>query len=175
LAFTKEKKQAMLAQYEEWLSKSQAVFTLKYNKVPSKEIDVLRAKLRESGAELHITKNTLLKIALEHAGIEMKGKLHGTTICGFAFNDVPAVAKAFKEASKEAEKYVIKGGYLGTQPLNSKEVVALADLPPLPVMRAKLLGLLNAPASKLVRTLAEPARQVAAVVKSYSEKGQATA
>lgn len=175
MAFTKEKKQAILAQYEEWLSKSQAVFTLEYNKVPSKEIDALRAKLREAGAELHITKNTLLKIALERAGIEVKGKLHGTTLCGFAFNDVPAVAQAFKEASKEAEKYVIKGGYMGKQSLTNAEVVALADLPPLPVLRATLLGLINAPASKLVRTLAEPARQVAAVVKAYSEKGQATA
>jgi large subunit ribosomal protein L10 len=175
LAFTKKQKQTILAQYDEWISKSQAVFMMEYNKVPSKQIDSIRAKLRENGAELHITKNTLLKIALEHHGIKIEGKLHGTTLCGFAFNDIPSVAKVFKDAAKDAEMYKIKGGYLATTPLSVKEVTTLADLPPLPVMRSMLLGVLNAPASKLVRTLAEPARQVAAVVKAYSEKEQVPA
>jgi large subunit ribosomal protein L10 len=58
--------------------------------------------------------------------------------------------------------------------LNVAQVKSLASLPPLPVVRAQLLGVLQAPASKLVRTLAEPARQVAAVVKAYSEKNPAT-
>ena len=56
---------------------------------------------------------------------------------------------------------------------SADEIKMLADLPPLPVMRARILGILNAPASKLVRTLAEPARQIAAVVKAYSEQGAA--
>lgn len=175
MAFTKKQKQTILAQYEEWISKSQAVFMMEYNKVPSKQIDTMRTKLRESGAELHITKNTLLKIALEHAGIKIEGKLHGTTLCGFAFNDVPAVAKVFKDAAKDAEMYKIKGGYLSTTPLSVKDVTTLADLPSLPVMRSMLLGVINAPATKLVRTLVEPARQVAAVIKAYSEKEQAVA
>jgi large subunit ribosomal protein L10 len=66
--------------------------------------------------------------------------------------------------------FKLKGGYLDGRALNGKQVTALADLPPMPVMRAMLLGVLNAPASKLVRTLAEPARQMAAVLKAHAEK-----
>ena len=64
----------------------------------------------------------------------------------------------------------IKGGYLGNKSISKAQVEALAELPPLPVMRATLLGTIMAPASKLVRTIAEPARGLAAVVKAYSEK-----
>ena len=69
----------------------------------------------------------------------------------------------------------MKGGFLGKQFITPVEVKSLADLPPLPVMRARLLGTLLAPASKLVRTLAEPARSLAGVFKAYSEKDQEAA
>ena len=68
------------------------------------------------------------------------------------------------------EAVKIKGGFMGAMTLKPAEVKSLASLPPLPVMRAQLLGILQAPASKLVRTLAEPGRQLACVVKAYSEK-----
>ena len=69
----------------------------------------------------------------------------------------------------------VKGGFLAGQPLNTAQVKALADLPPLPVVRAQLLGVLQAPAGKLVRTIAEPARSLASVFRAYSEKAQAAA
>ena len=65
------------------------------------------------------------------------------------------------------EAFKIKGGYLDKAFLNVKEIKALSDLPPLPVMRAKLLGTILAPASKLVRTINEPARSLAAVVQAH--------
>ena len=64
----------------------------------------------------------------------------------------------------------MKGGFLDAKALNSAQVKSLASLPPLPVLRAQLLGILQAPASKLVRTLAEPGRSLAYVVKAYSDK-----
>jgi large subunit ribosomal protein L10 len=175
LAFTKEQKKDILAKYEELLRKSQAVFLLEYGKVPSKQISALRAKVVESGGELHVTKNTLLRIALNNSGMKADAKFAGTTICGFAFDDIPGVAKIFKESIKDPSIFKIKGGYLAKNTISEKQIIALAELPPLPVVRAQLLGVLNAPASKLVRTLAEPARQVAAVVKAYSEQGQVPA
>jgi large subunit ribosomal protein L10 len=175
LAFTKEQKQKMLAQYEEWLGKSQAVIMAQYTKVATKDVDALRAKAHEVGAEVHITKNTLLQIALKNAGIDLKGDIEGTTMCGFAFNDAPALAKIFNDTAKNSEIFKVKGGIMDNRLLTTQQITALADLPPLPVMRATLLGMLLAPASKLVRTLAEPARQVAAVVKAYSEKSPAPA
>ncbi len=72
--------------------------------------------------------------------------------------------------TKGNEVFKVKGGYLGVEKLSSAQVKSLADLPPLPVMRATLLGVLQAPAGKLVRTLAEPARGLASVVRAYSEK-----
>jgi large subunit ribosomal protein L10 len=171
LAFTKQQKTEMVAQYEQWLSQSQALFLLEYSKMSMKAIDGVRTKVRDSGGEIHVVKNTLFAIALKNKGIpQPKGMLDGSTIVGFAFSDPPALAKTVQEFTKNSEVFKVKAGYLGTQPISTAEIKALADLPPLPVMRARVLGMLQAPAGKLVRTLAEPARSLAAVFKSYSEK-----
>lgn len=69
----------------------------------------------------------------------------------------------------------VKGGFMAGQALNPAQVKVLSELPPLPVMRAQLLGVLQAPAGKLVRTIAEPARSLASVFRAYSEKAQAAA
>jgi large subunit ribosomal protein L10 len=175
LAFTKEHKAELLDQYEKWLNQSQVVLMLEYNHMGMKDIDVLRAKAREAGGQVHVVKNTLLGMALDKAGIKDKKYLEGTSLVGFALSDAAALAKVFNDAAKGSEIFKLKGGYMDGQAISSAEITALAELPPLPVMRARLLGLLVAPASKLVRTLAEPARQVAAVVKAYSEKEPAKA
>ena len=175
MAFTKEQKAKILAQYDEWISQSQALYLLTYNHMTMKQIDELRAKAREVGGELHVTKNTLFKLALEKAGYTGLEVLDGSILTAFAFEDAPGLAKVVKEATKKEEVFALKSGFLEKQTVSAAEITALAELPPLPVMRATLLGTLLAPASKLVRTLAEPARQVAAVVKAYSEKEGAPA
>ncbi|GAP09051.1 LSU ribosomal protein L10P [Bellilinea caldifistulae] len=175
MAFSKQHKNKMVAQYVEWLRQSQGVFVLNYNKMTMKDIDTLRAKAREAGAELHVVKNTLMKLALEEVGIQDKSVFDGASLVGFAFSDAPALAKVLSDATAKSEIFAIKGGYLGAQALSVEQVKALAELPPLPVMRATLLGTISAPASKLVRTLAEPARGLAAVIKAYSEKSAAPA
>ena len=76
----------------------------------------------------------------------------------------------FRITQKRRNSSRFKGGYLEKLPLSASDIKALADLPPLPVMRAQLLGTILAPASRLVRTLAEPVRQVASVLKSYADK-----
>ena len=170
MAFKKEHKSVMLTQYVDWLKNSQAVFMLEYTKMTVKDVDALRAKIREAGGEAHVVKNTLMKKALEQAGYKFSGEFSNTTLAGFAYKDAPAIAKIFSEISKDSEVFKLKAGFLEKQAINTADVVSLANLPPLPVMRAKLLGLLQAPAGRLVRTLAEPARQMASVLKSYSEK-----
>lgn len=172
LAFTKKHKKQMLEQYEQWLQESEAVFFVSYDKMGMSQIDALRAKVRETGSEAHVVKNTLMTKAFQNKGIAEPQSLEGTTLAGFAFNDPPALAKVFKEAAK-TDIFEIKAGYLGDQLLSAAEIDALAELPPLPVMRATLLGTIMAPASKLVRTIVEPARGLAAVVKAYSEKAEA--
>jgi large subunit ribosomal protein L10 len=173
LAFTKQEKVEILAGYEEKLKKSQAVFIVEYKKMTMKDIDALRAKVRDAGSEVHVCKNTLFSSAMKNTGFPETKLLEGTSLVGFALTDPPALAKIMSDAAKNAELYKVKGGFLGTNPITAVEVKALADLPPLPVMRAKLLGLIQTPASQLVRTLAEPARSVACVLQGYSEKGSA--
>ena len=170
MAFTKKQKGDMTAHYEKWLSESQAVYVLDFSKMTMKEVDAFRAKARENGSEIHLVKNTLFTRALESQGYPVPDLFEGTSLVGFAFNDPPALAKTFTDFIKGSETRRIKGGFLGKEVITDVQVKALADLPPLPVMRATLLGVIQAPASKLVRTLAEPARSLAAVLKAYSEK-----
>lgn len=174
MAFTKDEKTKMIEQYEDWLVRSQAVFMLEFTKMNMKEIDGMRAKARETGAEMHVVKNTIFSLALDRVGAETKDTLEKTTLVGFAFNDAPSLAKIVNEAAR-TDIFMVKGGLLGKRAITADEVKALADMPPLPVVRAQLLGVLLAPASKLVRTLAEPARGLAAVVKAYSEREQEAA
>lgn len=174
MAFTKDEKSKMLEQYEGWLSKSQAVFLLTYSKMNMKAVDEVRAKARDAGGEMHVVKNTIFGLLLEQRGLEGKKYLDQTTLVGFAFNDAPALAKVVNDAAK-TDFFKVKGGMLGKSALSAADVKALADMPPLPVVRAQLLGVLQAPAGKLVRTINEPARGLASVVRAHSEKEEAPA
>jgi large subunit ribosomal protein L10 len=175
LAFSKQQKSELQMQYSEWLKKSQACFAVSYTKMTVKEIQALRAKARETGSELHVVKNTLIRRALVEVGIPAPEFLDGTSLIGFAFTDPPSLAKVLSDAAKNSEVFAIKGGLLGNEELNPAQVKSLAELPPLPIMRAKLLGLFTTPATQLVRTLAEPARRLAYVVKAHSEQGESQA
>ena len=171
MAKSKAQKETMLAQYVEWVNKSQAVVLVEYSGLKMSNLDAIRARFREAGGEFHIVKNTLAKLALEKAGFKVPADYAAnSTAIGFSFSDPAGFAKALTEATKGMEAVKIKGGFMGAVTLKPAEVKALASLPPLPLMRAQLLGLLQAPAVKLVRTLAEPGRQVASVVRAYSEK-----
>lgn len=172
MAFSKQHKGVIQEQYVNWLKKSQAMIMVEYSGLNMKGINAIRSKAREAGGEFHVVKNTLLTNVFKQQNIDVDEKLlSGSTAVGFAFNDAPAMAKAMTDFVKGNEVFKVKGGYLGNQSLNAKQIKALADLPPLPVMRGKLLGVLQAPAAKLVRTLAEPARGLASVVRAHSEQG----
>jgi len=176
LAVSKERKQEVLATYAEWLKKSQAVILVEYTGAKVKDLDGIRAKIRESGGEFHILKNTLARRAFAESGMELpQDFLVKSTAVSFAFSDPASTAKALTEATKGKEYVKVKGGFMSGQVINAAQVKALSDMPPLPVVRAQLLGVLQAPAGKLVRTLAEPARGLAAVLKAFSEKAPAAA
>jgi len=169
LAFTKKEKDVMLTKYEQWLQDNQGVFFAEFSKFSMKEMDALRVKVRETGGNIHVAKNTLLEMALKNKNLKTSGDIEGTTMLAYIPSDAPVLAKIFSDAAK-AETFNLKWGYLDGKFIDASEIKALADLPPLPVMRATLLGMLNAPASKLVRTINEPARSLAGVFKAYSEK-----
>ena len=171
MALTRERKQELVAQYKALLSDSQAVVITTYLGLSVPQIEELRNAVRETGGRFMVAKNTLLKRAFETAGYPVPEEaLRGSTAIAFALEDPPAIAKAIVDFAKGHESVAIKAGFLEKQMMTANEVKALADLPPLPVMRAQLLGTIMAPASQLARLLAEPGRQVAAVLKAYSEK-----
>ena len=174
MAISKKRKNELVDQYVRWLNQSQAFYITSYTGLTMKQIDDLRAKARSAGGEFHILKNTLAKVAFDRVGLEFSEKLfEGSTAVAFAFQDVPELAKVIAEFNRTTEAVNIKGGFLEKQMISVDGVRSLAELPPLPVLRAQLLGTLLAPAGKLVRTLAEPARRMAAVLKAYSEKDAA--
>jgi large subunit ribosomal protein L10 len=171
LAISKERKDEVLSQYADWMKRSQAVILVEYTGVRMKDLDNIRSKIRESGGEFHIVKNTLARRAFTDLGIQFPSDyLVKSTAVSFAFTDPASTAKALTDATKGSEFVKVKGGFMSGQTLNAAQVKALADMPPLPVVRAQLLGVLQAPAGKLVRTIAEPARGLAAVLKAFSEK-----
>jgi large subunit ribosomal protein L10 len=176
LALSKQKKEQVLAQYQKWVDNSQAVVLVEYTGVKMADLDAIRAKLRDTGGEFHIIKNTFARKIFQANGMSVPdGYLKKSTAVAFAFTDAAATTKALTDATVKMEAIKLKGGFLGKQALSTAQVKSLADLPPLPVVRAQLLGTLQAPASKLVRTLAEPARSLAYVLRANSEKAQAAA
>jgi len=176
LAVSKERKEEVMAMYADWMKKSQAVILVEYTGAKMKALDGIRAKIREAGGEFHVVKNTLARRAFAENGMTFpEDYLVKSTAVSFAFTDPASTAKALTEATKGLDMIKVKGGFMAGQTLSSAQVKALADMPPLPVVRAQLLGVLQAPAGKLVRTIAEPARGLAAVIKAFTEKAPAAA
>jgi large subunit ribosomal protein L10 len=173
LAFTRKEKEAMVAQYKEWAENSSAFFVVSYQNMAMSAIDEARQKMREINGELHIVKNRLFRLVLDEMGLEYEdGFWQENNIVGFAFGEAPAAAKELSELSK-TNVFDIRLGYMDNKLLTADQVKALADLPTQPIMRGILLGTIMASATQFVRTLAEPARSMAAVVKAFSEEGQA--
>lgn len=176
MAITKKHKEELVAEYQDWLNRSKVVILAEYVGLSMKDMDALRTQVRAAGGEFHVVKNTLGKVAFEGVGVNVPHDFfEGSTAAGFAFQDAPALAKTIIDFAKTSDFLKIKGGFLDAKPVSAAQVQSLAELPPLPVMRARLLGVLMAPASQLARTLAEPGRMIAAVIKAQSEKSSAVA
>ncbi len=173
MAFTRKEKEAMVEQYKEWIDSSNAFFVLSFQNMGMSEIDEAREKLREVNGEIHVVKNRLFRLVMNDMNLDYEEEFwEENNMVGFAFSDAPSVAKVLSDISK-TDFFDIRLGYMDERLLKAEEVKALADLPTLPVMRGIVLGTIMASATKLVRTLAEPARSMAAVVKAFSEEGQA--
>ncbi len=132
----------------------------------------LRSRLRAVGAECRVTKNTFLKRAAKEGGLpDFSAELTGQTAMVVGESDVCAAAKVLKVFASEFEKPTVKVGVLDGAPLTAEEVGKLADLPPREVLLGKLLGVLQAPASQLVRLLNEPAASLARVLQAKADQG----
>jgi large subunit ribosomal protein L10 len=165
-------KQIISAEYISRLNSSPFFIVVDYQGLKVGPITELRKRLHRAGAEMHVVKNSIFRIAAKEAGVaDLTGTLAGQLAVVTGRQDVSTAAKVLKTFSSEFEKPKLKFGYLNNQRLESKDLLTLADLPSIEVLRAKLLGLLNAPATTLVRLLNTPAMQLARVLKAKAEKG----
>ena len=130
----------------------------------------LRSDMRDAGGRVKVAKNRLVKLALDGTDATGISDLLAGPTC-LAFSDDPVtVPKVAVKFAKDNEKFVILGGTMGSTVLDAKGVSALADLPSLDELRGTLIGLLQAPATKIARTVKEPAGQLARVFSAYGSK-----
>jgi large subunit ribosomal protein L10 len=165
-------KQSISAEYIARLNASPFFIVVDYQGLKVGPITELRKRLGKAGAEMHVVKNSIFRIAAKEAGIpDLGGTLAGQLAVVTGQKDVSVAAKVVKTFASEFEKPKIKFGYLNNQRLESQVIVALADLPSLDVLRARLAGLINTPATRLAQILNTPASQLARVIKAKAEKG----
>lgn len=132
----------------------------------------LRKRLVRAGAEIHVVKNSIFRIAAKESGLaDLKGVMSGQMAVVTGQKDICAAAKAVKTFAAEFERPKVKFGFLDNSRIEATEVDVLADLPPMDVLRAKLLGVMMAPAQKLVALINTPGSQLARVIKARVDKG----
>ena len=164
-------KQHLTKEYLARLNSSPFFIVVDYKGLKVSQITELRKRLLEAGAEVHVVKNSIFRIAAKEAGVsDFNGTLAGQVAVVTGKRDISTAAKVVKKFGSELDRLKVHFGYLNNQRLASADVLALADLPSLEVLRATLLGMFSAPASKLVRLLNTPASQLARVLQAYSEK-----
>jgi large subunit ribosomal protein L10 len=137
------------------------------------QLTELRKRLFKVGAEFHVVKNSVFKIAAKEAGIaDLGATLAGMIAVVTGQKEVSAAAKILKNYAAEFDKLKINFGFMGNDRLEKETIITLADLPSIEVLRSKLLGVINAPATKLVVLLNTPASQLARVIKAKAEKAE---
>ena len=164
-------KQNLTKEYLTRLNASPFFIVVNYKGLKVGQLTELRKRLSKAGAEIHIVKNSVFRIAAKEAGVgELDGALGGQLAVVTGQRDISTAAKVVKTFGAELDRLKVHFGYLNNQRLEQGEIMMLADLPSMEVLRAKLLGVFNAPASTLVRLLNTPASQMARVLQARADK-----
>lgn len=165
-------KQILTQEYLARLNASPFFIVVNYQGLKVGHMTELRKRLTKAGAEIHVVKNSLFRIAAKEAGIaDLDGTLAGQLAVVTGQKDISVTAKVVKTFGAEFDKLKIHFGFLNNQRLDGADLLALADLPSLEVLRGKFLGLLQAPATRLVALLNTPATQLARVLQARVDKG----
>jgi large subunit ribosomal protein L10 len=174
LSLSLEQKQAVVAEIAAQLAKAQAVIVAENRGLPVEVVTSLRAKARKSGLYLRVLKNTLARRAVKGTPFEkLAEQMSGPLMYGIA-QDPVAGAKVLSEFAKENELFVIKGGAMPNAMMSVKDVKALATMPSREELLAMLVGTLQAPIVKLVRTMNEvPGKFVRTLAAVQAAKEQA--
>ena len=157
-------KQAIVASLTEKIQGSAAGVLVDYKGITVAEDTALRAELRKNNVEYAVVKNTLLRFAVNNCGMnELDDLLNGTTSLAICQDDPVAPARVINDFAKKLnDKFEIKGGFMDGKVMSLPEVMALAEIPPLPVLRAQVLGTMLAPISGLACVLNQIAEKMGA-------------
>ena len=165
-------KKILTKEYLTRLNASPFFIVVDYRGLKVSHMTELRKRLSKAGAEVHVVKNSIFRIAVKEAGVaDLANTMTGQLAVVTGKKDISAAAKVVKNFTAEFEKPKLQFGYLNSQRLADKEILALADLPSIEVLRGKLLGVLNAPATKLVALMNTPASQLVRVLQAKADKG----
>jgi len=172
---TRQQKEAQVAELRDKFERATSVFVADYKGLGVKQMESLRGGLRKaenSESEFRVAKNTILRLASQGGPVEgLQEHFSGTTSIAISFGDPVALAKTLVDYAKENEKFELRSALLDGEVLDGAGIKHLATLPSLDELRGKLVGLLQAPASKIARILNEPGAQLARVMAAKGAEG----
>jgi large subunit ribosomal protein L10 len=149
---------------------TKVVVVAHYSGLTVAQMQTLRRQMKQAGASVRVAKNRLARIALEGSEVaSIASLLKGPTLIALS-GDPVAAPKVAVDFAKTHERFVILGGAMGATALDPNGVKALAALPSLDELRARLIGLIQAPATKIAQVVTAPAAKVARVVQAYASK-----
>ena len=157
-------KQAVVADLTQKLQNAAAGVLVDYKGITVAEDTALRAELRKNNVEYAVVKNTLLQFAVNNCGMnELDSLLNGATALAICHDDPVAPARTVNDFAKKInDHFEIKGGFMDGKAMPLEEVMALAEIPPLPVLQAQVLGTMLAPISGLACVLKQIAEKMGA-------------
>ena len=173
MALHKEAKKAVVAEVSAVAVTAQSAVAAEYRGLTVAEMTQLRTAARDADVYLKVVKNTLAKLAVAGTDFDcMRERLKGPLVLAFSREDPGAAARVVRAFAKDHDKLVPVAVALGGALFEGKDIGRVADLPTLDQARASLVGLLAAPATRLVRTLAEPGAMLARVLGARSSAAE---
>ncbi len=165
-------KQFLVSEVGNYLDKSDYALLVEYTRLTVAEVAALRGKLKPLGAEFHVIKASILRKAAQARGLpEVESVLGGQVAMISGGTDVASIVKATEAFFKEKDKGELKGALLAGNLIGKSRVGELRTLPTMDEARAKLLALLNTPATMLVRVIGTPTQNFINVLDAYVRKG----
>ncbi|HEY6152457.1 MAG TPA: 50S ribosomal protein L10 [Candidatus Udaeobacter sp.] len=169
-------KTSVVSELSEALKRSPFVLVTDYRGMKVSNFSELRTRLASTGAEVHVVKNSFLKLAMADSGFpQVDDQFAGQTAVVTGEADVAPIAKIFKIFATEFKLAALKVGFVDRAVLSTAELETLAELPAREILQAQLLGLLLSPATRLVRLFNEPGAALARLLNAKAEKEGAPA
>jgi len=169
-------KASIVSELSEALKRSPFVLVTDYRGMKVSNFSELRNRLATTGAEVHVVKNSFLKLAMEDSGFpQVDDQFAGQTAVVTGEADIAPVAKIFKTFATEFKLAALKVGFVDRSVLSTTELETLAELPAREILQAQLLGLLLSPATRLVRLFNEPGSALARLLNAKAQKEGAPA